>query len=41
MANPRLIIQLPRGGAVDRQLSAQAPQSASNNSKKREPSSAA
>jgi hypothetical protein len=28
MANqPRLIIQLPRGGAVDRQLSAQAPQS--------------
>jgi hypothetical protein len=24
---PRLIIQLPRGGAVDRQLSAQAPQS--------------
>jgi hypothetical protein len=27
---PRLIIQLPRGGAVDRQLSAQAPQSVAN-----------
>jgi hypothetical protein len=27
---PRLIIQVPRGGAVDRQLSAQAPQSVAN-----------
>jgi hypothetical protein len=27
---PRLIIQLPRGGAVDRQLAAQAPQSVSS-----------
>jgi hypothetical protein len=27
---PRLIVQLPRGGAVDRQLSAQAPQSVAN-----------
>jgi hypothetical protein len=27
---PRLIIQVPRGGAVDRQLSTQAPQSVAN-----------